>query len=33
MAIKVMLSSGDKSTKSSDIAKALQLAQQLEFDL
>jgi putative addiction module killer protein len=28
----VMLGGGDKSTQSSDIAKALQLAQQLEFD-
>jgi putative addiction module killer protein len=29
----VMLGGGDKSTQSRDIAKALQLAQQLEFDL
>ena len=29
----VMLGGGEKSTQSSDIAKALQLAQQLEFDL
>lgn len=29
----VMLGGGDKSTQNSDIAKALQLAQQLEFDL
>jgi putative addiction module killer protein len=29
----VMLGGGDKSTQSRDITKALQLAQQLEFDL
>jgi putative component of toxin-antitoxin plasmid stabilization module len=33
MVMKVMPSGGDKSTQSNDIAKALQLAQQLEFDL